>query len=254
MNGLWHEWNSVQSFKVRVVLAEKSLAWTEHLIELLKFEHLQPEYLALNPNGVVPTLVHDGKVVLESSVICQYLDETFPEPALMPREPYARAQARIWLKIFDDVVHAALRQASFELLYRPLLAKMPPAELDVRLARHPNPTRAQRFRDAAQGPANTAAIQEAVASFRGIIGRLDAVLKANEWLAGAHYSLADVAMSPFVERLDHLGMSNLWEPFPDAKRWGTAMMARPAVAGARAPEKYRLPRNDAARLNELLSS
>ena len=87
----------------------------------------------------------------KSSVICQYLDETFPEPALMPGDPYARAQARTWLKIFDDVVHAALRQASFELLYRPLLAEMPPAELEERLALHPNPVRAQRFRDAARG-------------------------------------------------------------------------------------------------------
>ena len=121
---LWHEWNSVQSFKVRVVLAEKDLAWTEHRIELLKFDHLQPQYLSLNPNGVVPTLVHDGRVMLESSVICQYLDETFPDPALMPADPYARAQARTWLKIFDDVVHGALRQASFELLCRPLLAEM----------------------------------------------------------------------------------------------------------------------------------
>jgi glutathione S-transferase len=249
---LWHEWNSVQSFKVRVVLAEKGLAWTEHLIELLKFEHLQPDYLALNPNGVVPILVHDGRRVLESSVICQYLDETFPEPALMPGEPYARAQARTWLKTFDDVVHAALRQASFELLYRPLLAKMPPAELEERLARHPNPTRAQRFRDAARGPADTAAIQQAVLSFRGTIGRLDAVLQQHEWLAGAHYSLADVAMSPFVERLDHLGMGDLWKPFPHANRWGAAMMARPAIAGARAPLKYRLAVHAAARLSELI--
>jgi glutathione S-transferase len=107
-----------------VVLAEKDLAWTEHRIELLKFDHLQPQYLSLNPNGVVPTLVHDGRVMLESSVICQYLDETFPDPALMPADPYARAQARTWLKIFDDVVHGALRQASFELLCRPLLAEM----------------------------------------------------------------------------------------------------------------------------------
>jgi glutathione S-transferase len=77
---LWHEWNSVQSFKVRVVLGEKDLAWTDHRIELLKFDHLQPQYLSLNPNGVVPTLVHDGRVMLESSIICQYLDETSPNP------------------------------------------------------------------------------------------------------------------------------------------------------------------------------
>jgi glutathione S-transferase len=250
---LWHEWNSVQSFKVRVVLAEKDLAWTEHRIELLKFDHLQPQYLSLNPNGVVPTLVHDGRVMLESSVICQYLDETFPEPALMPGDPYTRAQARTWLKIFDDVVHAALRQASFELLYRPLLAEMPPAELEERLALHPNPIRAQRFRDGARGPADSAAIQQAVLSFRGIMGRMDAVLKQNEWLAGAHYSLADVAMSPFVERLDHLGMGDLWEPFPHAKRWGTTMMARPTINGVRAPLEYHLPVHYPARLNERTS-
>ena len=121
---LWHEWNSVQSFKVRVVLAEKKLPWTEHRIELLKFEHLQPHYLTLNPNGVVPTLVHNGRVVIESSVICEYLDETFAQPALMPKDPYLRAQARAWLKVFDELAHPAIRQASFELLYRPLLARM----------------------------------------------------------------------------------------------------------------------------------
>ena len=65
MIALWHEWNSVQSFKVRVVLAEKEIPWIEHRVELLKFEHLQPQYLSLNPNGVVPTLVHDGRVVFE---------------------------------------------------------------------------------------------------------------------------------------------------------------------------------------------
>jgi glutathione S-transferase len=57
---LWHEWNSVQSFKVRVVLAEKDLQWTARRVDLLKFEQLQPDYLHLNPNGVVPTLLHDG--------------------------------------------------------------------------------------------------------------------------------------------------------------------------------------------------
>jgi glutathione S-transferase len=238
---LWHEWNSVQSFKVRLVLAEKNLSWTGHRIELLKFDHLQQQYLSLNPNGVVPTLVHDGRVVLESSVICQYLDETFPEPALMPSTPYARAQARMWLKVFDDVVHPAIRQASFELLYRSLLAQMPPNQLEARLARHPNPVRAQRFRDAARGTADAAAIKEAALSFQNIITRMDAALERNEWLACVHYSLADIAMAPFVERLDNLGMMNLLEPFPNARRWGVAIMARPAVARACAPPEYRLP-------------
>src|SRR3954465_10252963 len=114
---LWHEWNSVHSFKVRVVLSEKGLAWADRNLELLNFEHLRPEYLRLNPNGVVPTLVHDGRVVLESSIICEYLEDAFPAPALLPSDPYGRARARVWLKHFDEVVHPAVRKASFELLY-----------------------------------------------------------------------------------------------------------------------------------------
>ena len=238
---LWHEWNSVQSFKVRAVLAEKDLPWTPHRVELLRFEHLQPSYLALNPNGVVPTLVHDGQVLLESSVICQYLDEIFPMPALMPQDPYARAQARIWLKVFDDLVHPAIRQASFELLYRPLLARMAPDELDARLARHPNPVRAQRFRNAARGAADRAAVEEATLSFRTIVSRMNAALSGNAWLAGPQYSLADIGMAPLVERLEMLGLMSLLEPFPHATRWSAALMGRPAIARACTPPEYRLP-------------
>jgi glutathione S-transferase len=248
---LWHDWNSVQSFKVRVVLAEKELEWTARRIELLKFEHLQSEYLGLNPNGVVPTLLHDGKVVLEASVICQYLDEAFPQPALMPLDPYARAQARTWLKVFDEVVHPAIRQASFELLYRPLLALMPSTELEARLARHPDQKRAQRFRDAARGVADITAIKEAVLVFRRIISRMDDALERTGWLAGSHYSLADVGMTPFAERLENLGMADLLEPFPRARRWSGAVMARPSTASARAPLDYRLPLQLPARLDEL---
>jgi glutathione S-transferase len=238
---LWHEWNSVQSFKVRVVLAEKELPWTEHCVELLKFEHLQPDYLALNPNGVVPTLVHDGRLVLESSVICQYLDEVSPHPSLMPSDPFARAKARMWLKFFDDVGHQALRQASFELLYRPFLARMPREELEKRLAHHPNPARAERFRAAAAGKADLAVVKEAAVSIRAILTRMDGELRRNAWLGGARYSLADVAMSPLVERLDHLGWMDLLKPYSEVKRWSDAVMARPAVRSSRPPDDYRLP-------------
>ena len=238
---LWHEWNSVQSFKVRLVLAEKNLSWTEHRIELLKFEHLQPDYLAINPNGVVPTLAHDGRMMFESSVICQYLDETFLDSALMPRDPYSRAQARVWLKYFDDVIHHTLRQISFELLYRPLLAQLPTQELDSRLALHPDPVRAQRFRDAAFGKVNRKVIDEAGRSIRGIISRLERALEHNAWLGGEHYGMADVGMAPFVERLDHLGISDLLADSPHVVRWRNALMARAAVQKARAPSEFRLP-------------
>ncbi|HYL88733.1 MAG TPA: glutathione S-transferase family protein [Burkholderiales bacterium] len=226
---LWHEWNSVHSFKVRVVLAEKNLSWTGHRIELLKFEHLQPEYRRLNPNAVVPTLRHDGRVVLESSVICQYLDEAFPEPALLPAEPYARAKARAWLKYFDDVLHPALRAVSFERMYRPLLAALPRAELERRLASHPDPKRAQAFLQPSGGTVDTAPLRRAVE-------RIEAELH-DEWLGGDAFGLADVALAPFVERLEHLGHVDFFGG--RTRGWAKRILERPSVRAARAPAEFR---------------
>jgi glutathione S-transferase len=235
---LWHEWNSVHSFKVRVVLNEKKLAWAERRIELLKFEHLSPQYLKLNPNGVVPTLVHEGRVILESSVICQYLDEAFPEPPLLPPEPSNRARARAWLEYFDDIVHPALRAASFELLYRPQLAAMPHAELASRLAAHPDASRARRFAEAATNGVDSNALSTAEETFKAVACKVDAALDG-EWLSGMQFGLADVAMAPFAERIAHLDLAAIWDPCPRARRWVAAILSRTSVIRSRAPREYR---------------
>lgn len=228
---LWHEWNSVHSFKVRVVLAEKGLAWDSRRLELLKFEHLQPHYLRLNPNGVVPTLVHEGRTLLESSVICQYLDEQFPEPALLPADAYGRAQARAWLKYFDDVLHPALRAVSFERLYRPLLAALPREEIERRVAAHPNPSRARAFFEANPAPTD-------LAPFTKAIERIDGAL-CNEWLTGERFGLSDVALAPFAERLAHLELDHLWSGRRNAADWIGRLLARASVRAAQAPAQFR---------------
>jgi glutathione S-transferase len=237
---LWHEWNSVHSFKVRVVLAEKQLEWVEHRVELLKFEHLTPKYLALNPHGVVPTLAHDGRVVLESSVICQYLDECFPQPALMPAEPYARAQARLWLKHFDERVHPAIRAASFQLLYRPQLARLPRAELAPQLAAHPDPARARTFLDAACAGLDREAVRGAITEFRATLECLGTCLEKQHWLTGASFGLADAAMAPFAERLEQLGLRELLRAIPSVAQWSAAVLSRHSVRAAAAPAEHRL--------------
>src|SRR2546422_10788278 len=82
--------------RVRAVLLEKGLAWATRLVDLTRMEQKRPGYLALNPNGVVPTLVHGDRVLYESNVITEYLDDVFPDPPLYPHDPWARAQAKIW--------------------------------------------------------------------------------------------------------------------------------------------------------------
>jgi len=81
--------------RVRIVLLEKGLAWETRLLDLTKMEQKRPEYLALNPNGIVPTLVHGDRVIYESNVITEYLDEIFPSPRLYPEDPWQRAQATV---------------------------------------------------------------------------------------------------------------------------------------------------------------
>ena len=100
----YHNINSVCAQKVRIALKEKGLEVKEHLLTLRGDQH-DPAYRKLNPNGVVPTLVHDGKPIIESSLILYYLDDAFPEPPLMLREPLLRHRARMYNKLVDEYVH-----------------------------------------------------------------------------------------------------------------------------------------------------
>ena len=239
---LWHEWNSVHSLKVRIVLAEKDLSWSEQRIELLRFEHLQPRYLAVNLEGVVPTLVHDGHRVFDSSVICEYLNEVFPDPPLMPDDPLLRAVARRWPKYHDEVVHAALRDASFQLLYKAVLAAMPRAALIERLSRHPNPERRQKFLAAATSAIDQEAVRASIGVYLKISARIDAALGEHhcDWLAGERFSLADLAMAPFAERIRNLNMDFVWDGLAQGAAWSSRILQRPSVVRSLAPTDHRL--------------
>ena len=76
---LYHHGSSVCAAKVRLVLAEKNLEWTGHYLDILAGEQFNPDYLKLNPKAVVPTLIHDGEVITESTIICEYIDDAFTD-------------------------------------------------------------------------------------------------------------------------------------------------------------------------------
>ena len=87
---LYHFTNSVCSQKVRMTLFEKGLEWKGHEVNLFASEQYDPKYLKLNPKGYVPALIHDGRAIRESTLICEYLDEVFPAPPLMPGDAAGR--------------------------------------------------------------------------------------------------------------------------------------------------------------------
>jgi glutathione S-transferase len=113
MLDLYHHGSSVCAAKVRFALGEKGLEWQGHYLDILKGDQFAPEYQKLNPKAVVPTLVHDGQVIVESTVINEYIDEVFAETPLKPRSPVERAEMRVWTKAVDEIcIRPAARSRS----------------------------------------------------------------------------------------------------------------------------------------------
>ena len=102
---LYHHLISTCSQKVRLVLAEKGLEFESNEIDLIAGEQHDPEYVKLNPNHVVPTLVDDGRILIESTLINEYLDDAYPTLAVRPTHASDRHAMRMWTKRVDDKVH-----------------------------------------------------------------------------------------------------------------------------------------------------
>jgi glutathione S-transferase len=99
---LYNTPHSTCSQKVCICLVEKNLEWTDQQVNLATKEHLSPKYLKINPNGVVLTFIHNGTIITDPSVICEYIDEVFPEPA-------QKAAMRAWLRFIEEVPTVAVR-------------------------------------------------------------------------------------------------------------------------------------------------
>src|SRR6266436_3827536 len=127
---LYNAPQSTCSQRVRFVLNAKGLPFEEIKLDLLAGDQLKPKYLALNPNGVVPTLDHDGNIVADSSVIIEYLDEVVPQTAnFTPRDPVKRAAMRSLMRFIDEMPAAAVRVPTFNLAFLPRFAAISEEEL-----------------------------------------------------------------------------------------------------------------------------
>ena len=136
---------SVCAIKVRLGLFEKGIPFESLNIDLRRGDQLNPAYLALNPNGVVPTLDDDGKIITESSVIMHYLEDTHPTPSLLPESPVDRAAMRLWMKRVYDTVHPSIGSLTHATVYRPAFLALNEDTRAERLANIPDPNRRQRF-------------------------------------------------------------------------------------------------------------
>ena len=228
---LYHAHISTCSQKVRLCLAEKELAWTDHLLDFAKAEHLTPAYLALNPNGVVPTLVDDGSPVIDSSVICEYLEEIAPKQgtSLMPSTAIGRAKVRAWLRYIEEVPTAAIRVPSFNGLFLKGWRSMS----DAARARYieATPLRKGHYRRFGTDGFSKDQVDESTERLRQTVERIDAAV-ANGWLVNDAISLADLCVLPTIVRMSDIGLENIWAGLPQFTRWYDRMRARPSFERA----------------------
>jgi glutathione S-transferase len=224
---LYHSVNSVCAQKVRVVLAEKGLEYGERLMTL-RGDQFDAEYMKLNPNAVVPTIVHDGKPVIESSVILYYLDEAFPNPPLMPRDLHQRAAVRQFNKMIDESVHNSCTILTFATAFRPWFAGLTGEQIEAKLAKAPSKQRTEYKRDVALKGLDSKYALDAVRHHEKLLKTMDEALARGNWLAG-EFSLADAAVIPYILRLDLLRLKRMWERMPRIDAWYQRMRVRPSV-------------------------
>ncbi|TAL78721.1 MAG: glutathione S-transferase family protein [Burkholderiaceae bacterium] len=228
---LYHKINSVCAQKVRLSIIEKQIPVQEHLMKL-NGDQYHPDYLKLNPNGVVPTLVHDGRAIRESTIILYYLDDVFPQVPLMPVDPLRRAEVRLLNKLVDDYVHNACIVLTFAIAFRPGLLKMSLAEREAHFADTPIRNRATYKRDVIENGLDSGFVGDALQDMLKFLKAIDAGLKNGPYIVGDTYSNAEAAAIPYVLRLELLGLSGLWARYPAVVQWWSRMRARDSTQKA----------------------
>ncbi|MDH3351407.1 MAG: glutathione S-transferase family protein [Gammaproteobacteria bacterium] len=224
---LYNAPQSTCSQKVRICLWEKGLPFTEKKLDLFKGDQLTAEYKQLNPNGVVPTLLHDDEIIIDSSVIIEYLDELFPEVPLSPATPIGRAHMREWLRFFEEVAAPAVRVPSYNRVFLRHFQAMTDEEFIA--FGESKPLRKDFFLKMGRKGYSDDEMRQAESRLAMTIERMERRLDdGRPWLLG-EYSLADICIIPVIIRLNDISMSHLWSAQRHVGAWFARFQEREAL-------------------------
>jgi glutathione S-transferase len=226
---LYNAPQSTCSQRVRFVLNAKGLPFEEVKLDLLAGDQLKPDYLKLNPNGVVPTLDHDGSVVIDSTVIIEYLDEVEPEPeSFTPDKPVARAAMRALMRFIDEMPAAAVRVPTFNLAFLPRFAAM--SEDEFLAFAESKPLRKEFMLAMGRKGFPEKEMNAALDRLARTLVRMEDSISAGggPWLLGPRITLADVAVMPAIVRMADLGLDTMWKEKPAIARWFDEIRAHKA--------------------------
>lgn len=214
---LYHSGISNCAMRVRITLEEKGLQWTSHHMDLVKGEHLTEEYFGINPNGVVPTLVHDGVVIIESQDIIDYLDQTYVDPPLRPSDASNRKVMHDWMVRSSEIHVKAVKTYIYDKKMRHAMKKT-----DAKIERYRSLQTNQELLDFHQKSSKNAFSDDELAGAEKIIDECFAeaneILRHNDFLAGDEFSLADIAWIPLQFTLEQLAGYD-FSRYPGVTSW-----------------------------------
>ncbi len=227
---LYHAPISTCSQKVRMALCEKGLDWEDHVVDLQKGEQFAPNYIKLNPNAVVPTLVDDGTVLIESTLINEYLDDKYTDAPLKPEGAEARHAMRLYTKQTDDRAQPAIAVLTYAIGARPMMLAQPKEQVMEMFSKIPLEAKRKARISVYENGVKAPEVAEAIKVFVALFKDMEKRLHENTWLAGPDISLADIAAMPYVLRIDHLGLTPMIEDsgLPKLAAWYDRVKARPS--------------------------
>ena len=247
---LYHNALSTCSQKVRLVLAHKNIEFESREVDLIGGGQHDPDYVKLNPNHVVPTVVHDGAVLIESTLINEYLDDAFPEVPMRSADPVQRHAGRMWMKQLDQKVHAATGVVTFAIGPRNMLLQQPEDVREANINAIPDPARRAARRSVIENGVKAPEFAGALGAMVELLTQMNDALEPGGWIAGDAFGLADAGLLPYVLRLDHVAMTPLIEARPNLADWYARVQAlpayEPAVAKWLAPPIVEMFRNNGA--------
>jgi ganglioside-induced differentiation-associated protein 1 len=229
---LYHHGSSACAAKTRFVLEEKRIAWVGHIVDIFRGEQFKPDFLALNPKAVVPVLVHAGFVIPESTVICEYVEEAFAEHPVFPADPKARAQVRLWTKAVDEELHPACSAVTYIVSHRHTILRNGAGSFEDFLKAGGSEWAAARKLkwEWIQLGIEAPGAADKIRLYDAYLHKMERALRDSPWLVGDQFSMADIAMTPYVNRIAALSLHGLWKNgrLPRVEAWFERVRSRPA--------------------------
>ncbi|HWW64229.1 MAG TPA: glutathione S-transferase family protein, partial [Sphingomonadaceae bacterium] len=228
----YHAEPVANSLKSMIPLVEKGLDYESVYVDLHKFEQHEPWFVALNPDGQVPVLDHDGTIITQTSVINEYYEDAFPDtPALRPADPVGKARMRWWNKFVDEHVMNFVSMHGWHRMVGVIARGIDTGEFEKLVERIPLHEQREKWKTARSG-FSEADLANATRKIEVAVDKVEAQLGKTPWLAGEMYTLADINFyahcGMMVERM--FPEMNIAGRAPRLVEWRDRVTARPAVA------------------------